>query len=553
MELREGMTFNSKEDLIHVVHQFHIASHQEFTVTRSSDLNWHVACKLREDGCEWSLKARLRKTLGKFQIMKTSGPHTCMSTAITQDHHNLSSYDIVETIKEQIVADPRIKEKVLMATAKSMFGYLPGRKKIRNTKKLVMDEVHGSWEESIEDLPYLMEALQSFNVGTKVDWLFKESESGVHENLEEVTFKRLFWAFKPCIDGFEHCIPVIHIDGTHLYGPYPGVLLSAVAVDGFSHILPLAFAIVESENVSSWGWFMDRLRRFVAGRRHGICIISDRHVGIMAAMRQTGWCEPYNHHRFCIRHLSTNFVNAHRRPGLKDRLVDLAFQVQEKKFDYLWEQMLIVEPRAEEWFTDKPLMKWTLAHDGGERFGIMTTNHAKVGTMQFLKLEASRLVHCRATTISKMAGYLNGDVATAALSQLLNLPEAVDKLISPSRSRDSRAAFDSIPVDILETSDHYIFHMDVPGLSKSDIQVTVEDGNTLVIQSNGKRKREDGEQECKYLKLERKLPQKLARKFRLPENCNASGISAKCENGVLTVSIEKLPPPKSKSVSIAIS
>ncbi|XP_074343473.1 17.4 kDa class III heat shock protein [Apium graveolens] len=152
-----------------------------------------------------------------------------------------------------------------------------------------------------------------------------------------------------------------------------------------------------------------------------------------------------------------------------------------------------------------------------------------------------------------MAGYLNGDVATAALSQLLNLPEAVDKLISPSRSRDSRAAFDSIPVDILETSDHYIFHMDVPGLSKSDIQVTVEDGNTLVIQSNGKRKREDGEQECKYLKLERKLPQKLARKFRLPENCNASGISAKCENGVLTVSIEKLPPPKSKSVSIAIS
>ncbi|XP_074346411.1 uncharacterized protein LOC141685193 [Apium graveolens] len=290
---------------------------------------------LREDGCEWSLKARLRKALGKFQIMKTSGPHTCMSTAITQDHRNLSSYDIVEIIKEQIVANPRIKEKVLMTTTKSMFGYLPGRKKIRNAKKLVMDEVHGSWEGSYKDLPYLMEALQSFNVGIKVDWLFKESKSGVHENLEEVTFKRLFWALKPCIDRFEHCIPVIHIDDTHLYGPYPGVLLSDVAVDGFSHILPLAFAIVESENVSSWGWFMDRLRRFMVGRRHGICIISDRHVGIMAAMRQTSWCEPYNHHRFWIKHLSTNFVNAYRRPGLKDRLVDLASQVQEKKFDYL--------------------------------------------------------------------------------------------------------------------------------------------------------------------------------------------------------------------------
>ncbi|KAL8116577.1 hypothetical protein AgCh_022924 [Apium graveolens] len=41
--------------------------------------------------------------------------------------------------------------------------------------------------------------------------------------------------------------------------------------------------------------------------------------------------------------------------------------------------------------------------------------------------------------------------------------------------------------------------------SVDGLKITVEDGNTLVIQSNGKRKREDGEQEFKYLKLERKL------------------------------------------------
>ncbi|XP_074376867.1 uncharacterized protein LOC141718384 [Apium graveolens] len=156
-----------------------------------------------------------------------------------------------------------------MATVKSIFGYQPGRKKIRDAKKLAMDEEHGSWEGSYEDLPFLMEVLQCFNVGTKVDWVFKEDEMEDRGSLEltsilclylehEVTFKRLFLAFKPCINGFEHCMPVIHIDGTHLYSPYAGVLLSVVTVDGFSHNLPLAFAIVESENVSSWGWFMDR-------------------------------------------------------------------------------------------------------------------------------------------------------------------------------------------------------------------------------------------------------------------------------------------------------
>ena len=58
--------------------------------------------------------------------------------------------------------------------------------------------------------------------------------------------------------------------------------------------------------------------------------------------------------------------------------------------------------------------------------------------------------------------------------------------------------------------------------------MTVEDENTLVIRSGGKRKREDGEEEgCKYIRLERRAPLKLMRKFRLPENAYVSAITAK--------------------------
>lgn len=82
------------------------------------------------------------------------------------------------------------------------------------------------------------------------------------------------------------------------------------------------------------------------------------------------------------------------------------------------------------------------------------------------------------------------------------------------------------------------------------IQVTVEDDNTLVIRSKGKRKRDDREEEgCKYIRLERKAVQKLLRKFRLPGNANVAAITAKCEYGVLTLVVEKLPPPpKPKTV-----
>ncbi|XP_074323756.1 uncharacterized protein LOC141660669 [Apium graveolens] len=234
-----------------------------------------------------------------------------------------------------------------------------------------------------------------------------------------MTFKRLFWALKPCIDGFEHCIPVILIDGTHLYGPYLGVLLSATAVDGFSHLLPLAFSIVEAENVSSWGWFMDRLRKFVAGKRHGICGISDRHAGIMAAMKKSGWCEPHDHHRFCIRHLASNFCNAHKKKGLKKNLVELASQVQPKKFLLLWEQLVAAEPRATEWFEDKPLEKWSLAHDGGKRFGIMTTNHAESWNNAILEARNLPITSLVRALFEKLVDYFDArrvEIATQTLN-----------------------------------------------------------------------------------------------------------------------------------------
>ncbi|KAI4329047.1 hypothetical protein L6164_021353 [Bauhinia variegata] len=160
--------------------------------------------------------------------------------------------------------------------------------------------------------------------------------------------------------------------------------------------------------------------------------------------------------------------------------------------------------------------------------------------------------------MSRAADMLNGDLASA-VNNLFNFPETVEKFMFPLRAhgtQDRRGA-SSIPVDILETPKEYVFYMDVPGLSKSEIQVTVEDEKTLVVGSNGKRKREEVEDEglgCKYLMLERRAPQKLLRKFRLPENANVSAISAKCENGVLTVVVEKLPPPpKAKAVQVAIA
>lgn len=131
--------------------------------------------------------------------------------------------------------------------------------------------------------------------------------------------------------------------------------------------------------------------------------------------------------------------------------------------------------------------------------------------------------------------------------------------VSDGIPRSKSSNLDNVPVDIVETAKSYEFYFDVPGLSKSDIQVTLEEENVLVVKSGGsgtKRKREEqeGEEEgCKYLRMERKTSaMRFARKFRLPENAKLEGITARCENGVLKVVVEKVPPPKKETKTVEV-
>ncbi|KAL1218913.1 17.4 kDa class III heat shock protein [Cardamine amara subsp. amara] len=157
-------------------------------------------------------------------------------------------------------------------------------------------------------------------------------------------------------------------------------------------------------------------------------------------------------------------------------------------------------------------------------------------------------------------------MSAVAINHMFGLPETIEKVIFPtSRSGESRGGgSNNIPIDILETCkeslyyylSNYIFYFDIPGISKSDIQVTVEEERTLVIKSNGKgkRKREDNENEegCKYIRLERRLAQNLVKIFQLPEAADVAVVTAKYQEGVLTVTVGKLPP-KPKTVQIAVS
>ncbi|XP_047342512.1 17.3 kDa class II heat shock protein-like [Impatiens glandulifera] len=128
---------------------------------------------------------------------------------------------------------------------------------------------------------------------------------------------------------------------------------------------------------------------------------------------------------------------------------------------------------------------------------------------------------------------------------------AGEKSSAPTQDyvRDAKAMA-STPADVKEYPNSYVFIIDMPGLKSGDIKVEVMEDNVLII--SGERKREEEEKDgggAKYVRMERRVG-KFMRKFALPENADTEAITAICQDGVLTVTVKKLPPPEPKKPKI---
>jgi HSP20 family protein len=100
-------------------------------------------------------------------------------------------------------------------------------------------------------------------------------------------------------------------------------------------------------------------------------------------------------------------------------------------------------------------------------------------------------------------------------------------------------------VDILENKDSYMLSFEVPGISKDDIKIWIE--NDLLILSGEKKKNEEEKNTRHY--GERRFG-KFERSFWLPSDADRNSIKAEFENGVLTVTISKSADAKPKVIEI---
>ncbi|MGM0442609.1 MAG: Hsp20/alpha crystallin family protein [Fibrobacterota bacterium] len=111
-----------------------------------------------------------------------------------------------------------------------------------------------------------------------------------------------------------------------------------------------------------------------------------------------------------------------------------------------------------------------------------------------------------------------------------------------------RAAVMNPSVDIRENDDSYVISVDLPGMEKKDVNVTVEND---MLRISGERKDETTTDEKGYHYSERSFGS-FKREFRLPDDVQGDKTTAKMKNGVLEIDLKKSGEKKSREIDISV-
>jgi HSP20 family protein len=113
--------------------------------------------------------------------------------------------------------------------------------------------------------------------------------------------------------------------------------------------------------------------------------------------------------------------------------------------------------------------------------------------------------------------------------------EALSRSVGPDGSETLAATGWKPPMDLFEEPERYILRADLPGVSASDVDIQVEDGNLVL---RGERRIEGDISREAFLRIERPYGE-FRLQVALPASVDASSVQATHRNGVIEIALPK--------------
>jgi HSP20 family protein len=125
--------------------------------------------------------------------------------------------------------------------------------------------------------------------------------------------------------------------------------------------------------------------------------------------------------------------------------------------------------------------------------------------------------------------------------------QAFTDFFNPAVRSEEVSNRDWLPVvDVAENPEALMIHAELPGLSKDDVEITL-DNNVLTLK--GERKFEKEVKEENYHRIERSYGS-FSRSFTLPPNVKTEASEANFKDGVLTIRLPKVEEAKPRKITI---
>ncbi|KAI3503301.1 hypothetical protein L1887_31741 [Cichorium endivia] len=311
-----------------------------------------------ESKCPWVLYISKWKNDKEWSVKTYVNEHKCLQTRKVKqcDYKYLANQ-----ILQQVEANPNVPIKALRDELQRKFKVDISKMKTFRARDAALKIVRGDYGSQYAILrDYLLE-VQTRNPDTTIRLdVETESDPGVETRM----FKRVYVCIGALKKGFAAGKrDFLGLDGAFMKGPYPGQILTAVALDGNNGIYPVAYAVVEAETFDSWSWFLSNLGDDLGlASNSNFTFITDRQKGVLPAIAKLFPCAE---NRFCLRHIHENMKLKWRGKQFKDILWQCATTCNVIEFHKGMEEMRKLNKDCHAWLKLIPAHHWARSHFTG--------------------------------------------------------------------------------------------------------------------------------------------------------------------------------------------
>uniref|UniRef100_A0A1U7VCL1 Uncharacterized protein LOC104217288 n=1 Tax=Nicotiana sylvestris TaxID=4096 RepID=A0A1U7VCL1_NICSY len=293
--IEEGQVYQDKQTVAAAMKNYSVMHKFQFRVKRSSHRSYWLICVA--ESCKWHFKATSINDSAMFKIRSFSRQHTCclMDETFIQRKRTaavLGSMVVPKYCDPKTVYTPKDIQTDMLSEHGLNLSYMQAWR----AKEKALQFLRGNPCDSYNKLPKYFYILEK-NYPCSVVKLKKAADD---------CFLYAFVALCTSINGWQHCRPVVVVDGTFLKSAYRGIMLTASTMDAAGTIFPLAYDVVDSENGASWKWFFEQFKEAYA-RSYTLDEFNERMLKIEEVdLRVKSYLYDIGYHRWSRVHATVN-------------------------------------------------------------------------------------------------------------------------------------------------------------------------------------------------------------------------------------------------------